>query len=250
MRRALQAQRGAGDAERGDDVARVAAHRRGHGGQAGLELVDRRWRSPGGGPVASSASSRSWSVMVSGVKRRQRRRAARRRRRRPGRPCPRAVQWKSTRAVEPLAGAEEVLAVDLREVLDAAGRRDGEVDRLAAEPGERVERLGRELDEVAVDRAAVGVAQQRGPRARGAPRAAVLVHEPVALERAERAREAVLLGSSAARPRSPSAHRLVALEHHHEQLRGAVDRPACRGRRWPRPTPVTVASQRCGTLVP
>jgi hypothetical protein len=65
-------------------------------------------------------------------------------------------------APDPLARAEEVTPVDLGEVVDAVGGGDREVDRLAAGLGHRLEGGVGELDEVALDAAAMGEAQDRG----------------------------------------------------------------------------------------
>ena len=85
------------------------------------------------------------------------------------------------RAPEPLPGAEEVAAVDLGDVLDAVARRDREVDRLAAGLGQRVERGPGQLDDVALEHAALGHAQDR----RAGAQAAAL---PVLLDQARGAR--------------------------------------------------------------
>ena len=94
-------------------------------------------------------------------------------------------------AADPLAGAEEVAALDLREVLDAERRRHREVDRLAAGLRERVEvRLG-ELGEVAVDEPRCAKRSSTGPGPK-LPRRPALLHEALALERAEQPRGGAL----------------------------------------------------------
>jgi hypothetical protein len=77
-----------------------------------------------------------------------------------------------------------VAAVDLGEVVHAVGRGDGQVDRLAAALGDGLERDLGQLDEMALDAAALGEAQDRGARLELAALAG-LVDEAVALERGQ-----------------------------------------------------------------
>ena len=72
------------------------------------------------------------------------------------------------RAPKPLTGAEEVPAIDLGDVLDSVGPGHGQVDRLAAGLRQRVERGPRQLDEVALEHAALGHPEDRRPRVAGA----------------------------------------------------------------------------------
>ena len=125
-------------------------------------------------------------------------------------------------APDPLAGAEEVAAVDLGEVVDAVGGGDREVDRLAARLGDRLERGVGELDEVALDAAAMGEAQDRGAGLELAALAG-LVDEAVALERGEQPRGGAL-GQVGGLGEVAQAHRLLAVEQAGEHLAGAVDR--------------------------
>ena len=105
---------------------------------------ERRWRpgrprarrSPRRSRPAATIDSSTRSAPAVGDRRRgqrdQRGPPAWSRRRTPGRPCRRRCSGSRRVRPDPLAGAEEVAAVDLGEVLDAVGGRDGEVDRLAA----------------------------------------------------------------------------------------------------------------------
>jgi hypothetical protein len=69
-------------------------------------------------------------------------------------------------------------------VLDAVPRGDSEVDRLAAELAQGVERRRRELDDVAFQQVALGRPENR--RTGSQPAAlALLLDEPLALERAQ-----------------------------------------------------------------
>jgi hypothetical protein len=88
--------------------------------------------------------------------------------------------------------------------------------------GQRVERRLGELDEVAVDDAAVGEAQDRRAGLDLAP-GAVAAHEAVALEARHEARCGAL-GQLGRKSEVADAERLVAVEHQREELGGAVDR--------------------------
>ena len=125
-------------------------------------------------------------------------------------------------APDPLAGAEEVAAVDLGEVVDAVGGGDREVDRLAAGLGHRLERGLGQLDEMALQAAAMGEAQDRRAGLELAALAG-LVDEAVALERRDEPRGGAL-GQVGGLGEVAQAHRLVALEQAREHLAGTVDR--------------------------
>ena len=113
-------------------------------------------------------------------------------------------------------------ALDLSQVLDAARPGDGEVHGLAADPGHRLERRLGELDEVAVDDAAVGEAQDRGAGA-DLPARAVAAHEAVTLEARDQPAGRAL-GQLGRDREVADAERLLAVEHQGEQLGGPVDR--------------------------
>jgi hypothetical protein len=129
-------------------------------------------------------------------------------------------------AADPLARAEEVQPVDLGEVVDAGRRGDGQVHRLLAGLRERLERLVGQLDEVALDAAAVREPQDRGA---GLELAALadLVDEAMALERGQQPRSRAL-GQVGGLGELAQAHRRLALEQAGEHLAGAVDRLGAR----------------------
>ena len=115
-------QRRAGDAERGDRAAGLVEHRRGDRAEAELELVDRGGEALAADRLPSSAASSAGSAIVREVSASSGPSAA---------PAaanasstlPLAEQWYGHAAADPVARAEVVAALDLREVLDAAGRR-------------------------------------------------------------------------------------------------------------------------------
>jgi hypothetical protein len=121
-----------------------------------------------------------------------------------------------------LAGAEEVAAFDLGEVVDAVGGGDREVDRLVGGLRDRLERGLGQLDEVTLEAAAAGEAHDRRAGLELAALAG-LVDEAVALERREQPRGGAL-GQIRGLCEVAQAHRLVAVEQAREHLAGAVDR--------------------------
>ena len=137
---------------------------------------------------------------------------------------------------DPLAGAEEVAALDLGEVLDAARAGDGEVDRLPRGLGERVHRALGELDQAAAAGPRLGEAQEHraGTEAR---RASPCCWTRPWRSSAESRREAVLLG------------RLARSDSSVDRLRGARPRARRRaaGRRG---RPIWVPAAALETLVP
>ena len=172
--------------------------------------------------VSSSASSCAGSVIVFGVKRRSGGAGSVAR--------PNAEEHLAVggavvvdRAPEPLAGADEVAALDLRHVLDAVASGDREVDRLPASP----RRARPATAAPAPPRCARACRARRraGSPARGAGARAA---HPAPSARGARARvirrEAVLFGMPLARRQLGQRDRLLALEHPHEQLGAAVDR--------------------------
>ena len=112
-------------------------------------------------------------------------------------------------------------ALDLREVLDAVGRGDRDVDRLPRRLGERGHRALGRLDEQPRGEPAAGVAGDDRTGAERAPQP-LLLDQPVALQRAEQARGG---GLRQARIRGELAERARGLgrEHEREELRAAID---------------------------
>ncbi len=99
-------------------------------------------------------------------------------------------------APEPLAGAEEVAAVDLGDVLDAVAGRDGEVDRLAACASASASSDGRASSTtLRSTQTALGDAEDRRTGAQP-PALAVLLDETLALERAHQPRRGALRDSA------------------------------------------------------
>src|SRR4029079_15443807 len=94
------------------------------------------------------------------------------------------------RAAHPLSRAEEVLALHLARVLDAAVARHAEVDRLTGGVGERAHRPLARLHRFAAGEPA-GEAEHHRAGAE-APALALLLHEAVALERAQESRRRAL----------------------------------------------------------
>ena len=120
-------------------------------------------------------------------------------------------------AADPVAGTEEVAALDLREVLDAERPRHGEVDRLAAGLRQRLEVRLRQL----LQPAAMGEAPQDRPGLEAAT-PAVLLDQALALERAQEAAGRAL-GQRGVAGQVGQGARLFGFDHQREQLRGAVD---------------------------
>ena len=216
--RAGQAQRGARDAQRGDDLAGRPADGRGERASGRPRARRRRWRSRRGARARARRSSAARSTTVSVVSRASGPGGARPRRRR-GRPC----RWRcsgSRRGARPTGRRR-----------GSGGRRPGRggrrrrgwgPTRLTVSPlawATRLERGLGQLDQVALQAAAMGEAQDRRARAR-----ACRARRPGGRGRGARARvmsrEAVLLGRSAASARSRRRHRLVALEQAREHLAG------------------------------
>src|SRR5206468_4567116 len=117
-------------------------------------------------------------------------------------------------------GPEEVPAVDLREVLDPVPGRYREVDRLAARVRERVERGARQLDDVALEHAPLGHAQdcRTWPQP---PALSLLLDQSAALERTHQPRRRAL-GNAARACKRAQRHGLVGLEYADEQFRTPV----------------------------
>src|SRR5207248_5952906 len=115
------------------------------------------------------------------------------------------------------------LAVALRQVLGAERVRDGEIDGLAADGREGVERRLGELDERRRAVVPVRVALQHGPGAQAAALAADALHETLALECADEPGRRALRQARAVRELS-HGDRPSRLDDVYEQLRRAVDR--------------------------
>ena len=118
----------------------------------------------------------------------------------------------------PLAGPEEVVALDLREVLDAERPRHGQVDRLTAGRRQPLEVRLRELDELA----AVREPQQHRAGLEAAALAALL-DQALALERPQQARRGALRERGIVGELGERA-RPLGLQHQRQELGGAVDR--------------------------
>ena len=102
-----------------------------------------------------------------------------------------------------------------------SGVGDAEVHRLAGLFRERVEMLVRKLDERDVGLGSLGEAKEDRPGPHGRT-VAVALEEPLSLERGEEPRRRAL-GQLAGPGKLADAERSRALDHAHEQLRGAVD---------------------------
>ena len=107
--------------------------------------------------------------------------------------------------------------------------RHGQVDRLAGGGAQHVERPARQLQDAALEHAALGHAQDRRPGAQAAA-LAVLLDQALALERRDQPRGGAL-GDAAGRRELGQRDRLLGLEHAHQQLGAAVDRGRARGAR-------------------
>ena len=112
-------------------------------------------------------------------------------------------------------------AVALGELVDAERRRHAEVHRLAGLFREGVEMLVRKLDERDVGLGSLGEAKEDRPGPHGRT-VAVALEEPLSLERGEEPRRRAL-GQLAGPGKLADAEGSRALDHAHEQLRGAVD---------------------------
>ena len=113
-------------------------------------------------------------------------------------------------------------AVPLGELVDAKRRRDGEVHRLAARLGERVEMVVRELHHGDVGLRALREAEQDEPGRTG-PRSPSRCRRPWRSSAAT-SREVVLFGSSVEFHELADTEQPRALDYAHEQLCRPVDR--------------------------
>src|SRR2546421_561854 len=86
----------------------------------------------------------------------------------------------AARAPARVGRADEVTAVDLAQVLDAERCGHRQVDRLLARVGQAPQRVGGELDQIAVADPAAGQAHHHRPRPQR-PAGAVALHERVPL---------------------------------------------------------------------
>ena len=215
-----EANRGAGNGERCDDLPAGPADRYRHRRQAGLEFVDRD-RVPGPSDRAQLA------LELAALE--HRRRAGRAQR--PGGQHGRAVREEDLAdrgAVvvdappDPLPGAQEVMTVDLGEVLDGADAGDGEVHGLIGRRDERIQGGPGELRERALEEAASGVREDRRSGAQQ-PARPVLRDQTVAGQHGQQARRRAL-GQLGGSRQIRDADRMVAREHSEQQLRTALDR--------------------------
>ena len=103
-----------------------------------------------------------------------------------------------------------------------SGPGTAQVYRLAGRLRQSVERRPRHLDDVALEHAPLGHAQNRRARSQ-APALAVLLDQPAPLERADEPRRGAL-GKPGGRCELGQRHRLLALEHAHKQIGAAIDR--------------------------
>ena len=193
-----QADRGAGDRERGDRRTVGPEHRSRDGGKALLELVDR--------DCIALPANRS---VVSGCA---------------GAECAQhlAVRGRVERdaPADPVRAADEMPGVLLREMLDAERGRYAEVDRLARQLRQLSQGRTSEVDQAL---AGVAVREAEEHRARRDTAVARSLHQSAALECADEA------GGRALRQPGPlrqlaDAHRTCRLDDADEQLGGAVDR--------------------------
>ena len=190
--------RRARDRQGRDHVAAGAADGRGDRRESELELVDRSGK-------AALAHVVELGLQLPTVGDRQ---LGHRLQRVVGQPC-RAEREKhladrgavvADRVADPLAGTEEVGRIDLDEVLDAGVARHREVDRLAGLVAERVQRGAGELDQVALQQASLGGAQDRRAGAQPSARA-VLLDQSATFERRQ---PAAMRSTSGSRSPSPA----------------------------------------------
>ena len=205
-RRALGVSRivGPGDAERGDRVAVGAEDRRGEGGEAELELVDRR----------RLAGARGSS------------RAARRRRARRGegeQDLAVRGQWYGHAPADPVRPADEVPASPWARCSTPSGLGTARLIVSPVSLGERAQRGRGDSTRLALA-VAVGEAEEHRP---GATRPVARRWTRPCRSSAPTSREVVHFGSPARSASSPTAERAARLDHADEQLAPRGRSPGC-----------------------